>query len=100
MDAKKEPHPVAPALTRIAMLWDVKRSSDSGLTEPTMAAAARGLGLWLEHRDVTSANGFAVAFATARRDHAVAVLLIESPRAVANREIIAELGLKPSGCRS
>jgi putative ABC transport system substrate-binding protein len=83
-----------PALTRIAVMWDVKRSSDSGLTEPTMGAAARVLGLRLEHLDVTSASGFATAFATAKMHNAEAVLLVESPRAVANREIIAELGLK------
>jgi putative tryptophan/tyrosine transport system substrate-binding protein len=83
-----------PALTRIAVLWDVKRSSDSGLTEPTMGAAARVLGVRLQHLDVTNASGFATAFAAAKRDHAEAVLLVESPRAVANREIIAELGLK------
>ena len=83
-----------PTLTRVAVLWDVKRSTDSGLTEPAMGAAARVLGLRLQHFDVTSASGFATAFATAKRDNAEVVLLIESPRAVAIRATIAELGLK------
>jgi len=82
-----------PALARVAVLWDVKRSADAGASVQKMAAAARVLDLRLHDVDVTSAGGFARAFAAAKRDHAEAVLLIESPRAVANRTVIAELGL-------
>ncbi len=83
-----------PALGRVAVLWDVKRSTDSGPVVAMMAAAARVLGLRLQHLDVNSTNDFAKAFATAKRDNAEAVLLVESPRAVADRAIIAELALK------
>jgi putative ABC transport system substrate-binding protein len=59
-----------PALVRVAVLWDVNRLTDGGVVVPTMAAAARVFGLRL------------------------AVFLVESPRTVANRTVIAELGLK------
>jgi putative ABC transport system substrate-binding protein len=59
-----------------------------------MAAAAKVLGLRLQHLDVDSAGGFGAAFATAKRDNAEAVLLVESPRAVANRVAVAEFGIK------
>ena len=75
-------------------MWDVKRPIDAGAAGATIAAAARVLGLRLHHVDVNSAGDYARAFAAAKRDHADAVLLVESPRAVANRAIIAELGLK------
>jgi len=85
-----------PALVRVAVLWDVNRLTDSGAVVSTMAAAARVLGLRLQHLDlnVNSASGFAAAFATAKKDNAEAVFLVESPRTVANRTVIAELGLK------
>jgi putative tryptophan/tyrosine transport system substrate-binding protein len=83
-----------PALVRLVVLWDVNRSTESGTAFPTMTAAARVLGLQLQHLDVNSASGFEAAFATAKRGKAEAVLLVESPRAVANRTVIAELGLK------
>jgi ABC-type uncharacterized transport system substrate-binding protein len=82
-----------PTLARVAVLWDVKRSSDGGPVVATMAAAARVLGLRLQHLDVKSSSDFATAFATAKRANAQAVLLIESPRTVANSAVIAELGL-------
>jgi ABC-type uncharacterized transport system substrate-binding protein len=85
-----------PALVRVAVLWDVNRLTDSGVIVPTMAAAAHVLGLRLQHLDldVNSASGFAAAFVTAKKDNAEAVFLIDSPRTVANRAVIAELGLK------
>ena len=85
-----------PALVRVAVLWDVNRLTDSGVVVPTMAAAARVLGLRLQHLDldVNSASGFAAAFVTAKKGNAEAVFLVESPRTVANRTVIAELGLK------
>jgi putative ABC transport system substrate-binding protein len=82
-----------PTLARVAVLWDVKKPADGpGLAG--MVAAARVLGVRLQHLDVKSASGFASAFAAAKRDNAEVVLLVESPRAVANRAVIAELGLK------
>jgi ABC-type uncharacterized transport system substrate-binding protein len=83
-----------PALVRVAVLWDVRRSADSGPAVAMMVAAARVLGLRLQHLDVKSSSDFATAFATAKNDNAEAVLLVESPRAVANRAAIAELGLR------
>jgi len=85
-----------PALVRVAVLWDVNRLTDSGVVVPTMAAAARVLGLRLQHLDldVNRASGFAAAFVTAKKGNAEAVFLVESPRTVANRTVIAELGLK------
>jgi putative ABC transport system substrate-binding protein len=83
-----------PGLTRVAVVWDVKRAADSSVTEATMGAAARVLRLQLQHLEVTSASGFATAFATAKKENAGAVLLVESPRAVANGVLIAELRIK------
>jgi putative tryptophan/tyrosine transport system substrate-binding protein len=83
-----------PALARVAVLWDVKRSADSGASVEMMAVAARVLGLRLQHLDVNGPSGFATAFAAAKRANAEAVLLVESPRAVANRAAIAELGIQ------
>jgi len=83
-----------PALARVAVLWDVKRSADSGASVEMMAAAARVLGLRLQHLDVNGPSDFAKAFAAAKRANAEAILLVESPRAVASRAAIAELGIK------
>jgi putative tryptophan/tyrosine transport system substrate-binding protein len=83
-----------PALARVAVLWDVKRSADSGASVEMMAAAASVLGLRLQHLDVNRSSDFATAFAAAKMANAEAILLVESPRAVANRAAIAELGIK------
>ena len=83
-----------PALARVAVLWDVKRSADSGASDEMMAAAARVLGLRLQHLDVNGPSDFATAFAAAKMANAEAILLVESPRAVASRAAIAELGIK------
>ncbi len=80
-----------PTLARVAVLWDVKRSAGA---VDAMAATARFLGLRLQHLDVNSSTDFTTALAAAKRDKAEAILLIESPRAVANRTVIATLGLK------
>jgi putative ABC transport system substrate-binding protein len=83
-----------PALTRVAVVWDVKKAPDSGVNDTKMDAAARVLHLRLQHFEVKNTSGFATAFATAKKNNAGAVLLVESPRAVANRVLIAELGIK------
>jgi putative ABC transport system substrate-binding protein len=83
-----------PALTRVAVVWDVKRAIDAGAAIAKMTAAARVLDLRLQDFDVKSSGDFPRVFAAAKRDNAEAVLLVESPRAVANRAVIAELGLK------
>ena len=83
-----------PTLARVAVLWDVKRSADSGASVDMMAAAARVLGLRLQHVDVKAPGDFAAAFASAKSGNAEAIVLVENPRAVANRDAIAELGLK------
>jgi len=82
-----------PTVTRVAVLWDVTRSADAPTTAP-MAAAARLLGLRLQHLDVKSGRDFDATFAAVKKQNAECLLIVESPRAVANRALIAELGLK------
>ena len=72
----------------------MKKGPDGGVNDTKMDAAARVLRLRLQHFEVKNTSGFATAFATAKKDNAGAVLLVESPRAVANRVLIAELGIK------
>jgi putative ABC transport system substrate-binding protein len=83
-----------PALTSVAVMWDVKRSADAGPAAAPMAAAARVFGLRLHDIDVKDPADYAAAFGAAKREKTELVLLVESPRAVANRALIAELGLK------
>ena len=59
-----------------------------------MGAAARVLDLRLQDFDVASSGDFAGTFAAAKSNKTEAILLIESPRTVATRTFIAELGLK------
>jgi putative ABC transport system substrate-binding protein len=82
-----------PSLTRVAVVWDVNRAADSPTLAP-MTAAADALGLRLSHLDVNSVRDFEVAFAAAKKNGAECVVLVESPRAVANRALIGELGLR------
>ena len=82
-----------PALVRVAVVWDVRRSVD-GAGATTLTAAARDLGVRLRDFDIKSTADFSSTFAAAKRDGEQAILLIESPRAVANRAVIAELGLR------
>jgi putative ABC transport system substrate-binding protein len=83
-----------PTLTHVAVMWDVKRSADAGAAAAPMVAAAHVLGLRLHDVDVKESGDYAAAFIAAKREKAEVVLLVESPRAVANRALIAELGLK------
>jgi putative ABC transport system substrate-binding protein len=83
-----------PALERVAVVWDVKRAVDAGAAVPTMTTAAREFGLRLREYEVSGVADFSLIFARAHQDGAEAVLFIESPRAVANRMVIAQLGLK------
>jgi len=59
-----------------------------------MATAARVLGVRLQHLDVKTGHDFDALFAAAKKEDAECVLLVESPRAVANRVLIADLGIK------
>ena len=83
-----------PGLVRVTVVWDVKREFDIGPAAEMMTGAAKVLGVQLQHVDVDAANDFPTVFAAARRDGSGAILLIESPRTVANRARIAELALK------
>jgi len=84
-----------PTLARVSVMWDVSRPTDAGPPiTARMAAAAHVLGLRLNDVDVNDAGDYAAAFAAAKRGKTEAVYLVEGPRAVANRAIIAELGLK------
>src|SRR5215831_13073474 len=58
-----------------------------------MTAAAGTLGLRLRHMEVHSPQEYPGAFEAAKNDSA-GVLLVESPRMVANRRLVAELELK------
>jgi putative ABC transport system substrate-binding protein len=83
-----------PRLSRVAVVWDVRRTQDANESSQGMISAARTLGLRLQQLDVNSPSDFERAFKAAKQDGAGALLLVESPRAVANRAVIAELGMK------
>src|SRR5216683_4204338 len=81
-----------PGISHVAILWDVKPAGNADRTAP-LSAAARSLKLQLQHLDVTSAD-YERAFTAAKKAGAGAVVLMESPRTVVNRTLIAALGLK------
>ena len=83
-----------PGLSRVAVLWDVDRMTEIGDRSAVLDNPARVLGLRLQHVDVKSVRDFEPAFKAAKAGRAGAVLLVEGPRGVANRDLIAELGLK------
>ena len=58
-----------------------------------MMAAAGALGLRLSQLDVKSVKDFETPFAAAKKSGAECIVLVESPRAVANRALIGQLGL-------
>ncbi len=80
-----------PGLRRVATVWDV---SEKGDAEKSLLAAATAMKIDLRQLDIGSVADYARAFETAKRWRAGAVLLVEGPRAVVNRALIAELGLK------
>ena len=82
-----------PRIRTVAVLWDVKRGTDSPAASE-LTAAARALKVQLQHVDVTGLSDYERAFASAKRSAAGGVLLIDSPRSVVNRALIAELALK------
>jgi putative ABC transport system substrate-binding protein len=83
-----------PGLSRVAILWDVNRATELGDRAAVIDGPARALGLQLQQVDVKSVRDFEPAFKAAKAGRAGAVLLVEGPRAVAKRDLIAELGLK------
>ncbi len=84
-----------PGLSRVAVLWDVDRMTNIGDRSAVVVDnPARALGLRLQHVDVKSVRDFEPAFKAAKAGRAEAVLLVEGPRGVANRDLIAELGLR------
>jgi len=82
-----------PEISRVAILWDVERVSNAA-DAAVLLAAARSLKLQLQQLDVTKAADFEPAFRAAQQGGAGAVVLVESPRAVVNRTLIAQLALK------
>jgi len=82
-----------PAVSRVVVMWDVNMSSDAPAMAGT-ANAARALGLQVKDVDVRGVRDFDAAFAAAKKDNADGVLMVEGPRTVAKRALIAELGLK------
>jgi putative ABC transport system substrate-binding protein len=82
-----------PGIRTVAVLWDVKRAADSPAASE-LAAAARALKVQLQHVEVAGVGDYERAFASAKRSAAGGVLLVDSPRSVVNRALIAELALK------
>jgi ABC-type uncharacterized transport system substrate-binding protein len=82
-----------PGVRQVAVLWDVKRAT-SVIANSQLAGAARSLKLQLQHVEVAGAGDYERAFASAKRAAAGGVLLMESPRSVVNRALIAGLALK------
>jgi putative tryptophan/tyrosine transport system substrate-binding protein len=82
-----------PSRTHVAVVWDVNRTTDAPMIAP-MTMAAHSLGLRLSHLDVTSGRDFDATFAAAKKDGADCIMLVESPRAVASRMLIGQLGLR------
>jgi len=80
-----------PGLRRVATVWDV---SDKAVSETSLLAAAKAMKIALRQLDIVSVADYARAFETAKQWRAGAVLLVEGPRAVVNRALIAGLGLK------
>jgi putative ABC transport system substrate-binding protein len=80
-------------LSRVAVLWAVS-GVDMRRGIASMTVAAQTLGLRLRHLRVNSPDEFDGVFKAAKRDAADGLLSVDSPRAVANRLLIAELGLK------
>ena len=82
-----------PSLSRLAVLWDVPRLPEApGVA--MVVETARSLGLRLQQVDVQGPDDFQRAFQAARTENAQAVLLVEGPRAVSNRSVVAALALK------
>ena len=82
-----------PAASRLVVMWDVNVSADvPGMAG--MADAVRALGLQVKNIDVRGVRDFDATFAAARKDGVDGVLMVESPRTVAKRAVIAELALK------
>jgi len=81
-----------PGLRRVAVLWDVK-GYEKGIGFAMLPAAAKALGLELQHMDATSVGGFKGAVDAAARGGAGALLLVESPRTVVQRALITQLAL-------
>src|SRR4030095_17020420 len=82
-----------PGIRTVAVLWDVKRAADSPAASE-LAAAARALKGQLRNVEVAGVGDYERAFASAKRSAAGGVLLVDSPRSVVNRALIAELALK------
>ena len=82
-----------PGVRRVAVLWDVK-GYEKGVGFAMLPAAAKSLGLELQQVDATAVGGFEGAFNAAARGRAGAVLLVESPRTVVHRALIAQLAVK------
>jgi putative ABC transport system substrate-binding protein len=80
-----------PSVRRVAVLWDFE-GYEKGVGFATLPAAAKSLGLTLQHVDAS--GGFEAAFNLAARGGAEAVLLVEGPRAIVHRAQIAKLALK------
>jgi len=83
-----------PGIARIAVVWDVKRGAAAADAVRSIDTAARSLKVQVQHLDISSVEDFESAFSSARRGSAGAVLLVESPRAVVNRALIARLALR------
>jgi putative ABC transport system substrate-binding protein len=82
-----------PGVRRVAIVWDVA-GYETGPGFSMLGAAAKVLGLELQHVDATGHGAYQGAFDAAARGGTGAVLLVESPRTVVQRAYIAHLALK------
>jgi putative ABC transport system substrate-binding protein len=82
-----------PGLTLLAIIWDVPQTADAPSLR-ALSSSAQSMGLRLYDIDVRGVDDFERVFQTARKSNAQAALIMESPRAVASRVIVAAMALK------
>jgi putative ABC transport system substrate-binding protein len=84
-----------PGIGQVAVVWDVKRGVDATAEALTsLDVAARSLNVRLQHLDIASVHDFENTFKAAKKEKSGAVLMVESPRAVVYRKLIADLALR------
>jgi len=82
-----------PGIHRVAILWDVNREGEAAVMA-SLGAAGESLKLVFRHLDIATVPDFERVFDVAKQWKAEAILLVEGPRAVVHRTLIAELALK------
>jgi putative ABC transport system substrate-binding protein len=84
-----------PQVVRVAYLWTAPVTNvDRWLVRTGIGAAARTLGVQLQHAGARDPSDLEVAFSTMTRDRADAVVVSNDPLQYAHRARIAELAIK------